>query len=352
MSRFNQVLYVAPSFENRKGGIASVLSSYSKSIEAFNFQSTAPASTTWINFLVLPFMILKFFFVLLLNPKFKIIHIHGASRGSFYRKYWIFLIAKKLFRKRVIYHIHGGEYHLFYKEVSNFMRRRISGMINGSDALIVLSVEWENYYSKTFNNDNIHIVNNIVEFPKRIPVEKNGRLTLVFLGTIIERKGIFNLLEAIGLLSEEEKSRIQLVVGGNGDIKGLNKAIDRLNLGEVVEFVGWIKGDEKIELLNKADLMILPSLAEGLPISLLEGMSYGLALVATDVGGIPQILKPNWNGQLIKPGEVQAIKKAIQLYLEEPDKIKQHGDNSLELAKDFMPDRVMSKLESIYSDLC
>lgn len=348
---FNSILFVAPNYKKRKGGIASVLTNYKKNIQNFNFFPSAYFSSKWLNFSFLPFTLLCFIFYLIINPKIKIVHIHGASRGSFYRKYFFFFIAQKVFHKKVIYHIHGGGFHLFYKNASKNVKCYIERMIDDSDSLIVLSQEWEAYFRKTFQQKNIRVINNIVEKQKEEEKQDIDIITLLFLGKIGSGKGIYDLLNAIVNNREKFKNKIQLVIGGDGEVNKLLKLIKEYELESIVSYIGWVSGERKKQLFKEATIMILPSYKEGLPISLLEAMSYSMPIISTNVGGIPQILEEDINGKLVEPGNTNAIKEAIFYYINNKDQIKIHGKSSYNKVQSFFPKNVIQNLSEIYSGI-
>ena len=345
-----KVLFVGPNFKRRQGGISSVLFQYEAYLgDDFNFFPSAYFRTTWLNFLLLPFALILFFTKLLFNSRFEIIHIHGSFKGSFYRKYFFYLIAKKIYGRKVVYHIHGSEYHLFYENASAFIKKKVSAMVEGIDALIVLSKEWQSFFDKNFDQPNIFILNNIVEENEYHPKKINHTIKMLFLGRIGERKGTFDLLNAIKKNKSEFKGKVHFYIGGDGETARLNTEIQEYQLEELVEFLGWIKGDKKKELLRNSHLMILPSFNEGLPISLLEAMANGMPLISTHVGGIANILDNGSNGFVVEPGNADQIGKAIASYIETPDLINLHGKKSYSIAEQFFPANVFAQLNEIYS---
>ena len=346
------VLFVGPNFRRRKGGIASVLAQYSRHLgESFRFYSSAHFQQTGLNFILLPFLLLGFFLYLLWNRKIAIVHIHGSFRGSFYRKYFFFLIAKNVFRKKVIYHIHGSEYHLFYERSPAWVQQRVGAMVNGVDGLIVLSREWKEWFQKHFTQPQIYILNNIVPRRKYMEKEIGPVVKLVFLGRLGKRKGIFDILEAIRLEKDAFRGRMHLYVGGDGDVARFKHFIEQHGLSEHITYLGWISGEQKTALLESAHISILPSHNEGLPISLLEAMSFGMPLVASHAGGISNILSHMRNGFVVAPGNVNSIREGIAYYLEHPEKINIHGKNSYDLVSAFFPERVFEALDRIYTDI-
>ncbi len=156
------VIYVAPDL-GWKGGISSVVAEYKQAIHPFQYQPSTTSENIQVTILSFPWLLMQFCFKLLVSHRHaKIVHIHGSSRGSFYRKYIFFLLASYVFRKKVVYHMHGGTFHVFYREASTFVQQRIRHFINTTDCLIVLSELWKDYYSKEFHPRMIRIVPNIV----------------------------------------------------------------------------------------------------------------------------------------------------------------------------------------------
>src|SRR5699024_9008244 len=115
------VLHVGPGYMNHKGGMGAVLSVYNNNIENFKFISTYDYNKNKLSNIVLYFFsLIKLMSVLLNDKKLKIVHIHTASKGSFFRKYLVFLICRYIYKRKTILHLHGGEFHVFYKNGCRF----------------------------------------------------------------------------------------------------------------------------------------------------------------------------------------------------------------------------------------
>lgn len=361
---FDSVLYIAPDYRRWKGGISSVIIEYKNSINNFHFVPSTTSANIYITTLSFPFLILRFCVRLLISRKIKVVHIHGASKGSFYRKYIFFLMAKFCFRKKVVYHIHGAGYHLFYQAASPFMKKRISYMINTSDTLIVLSEWWKEFFEKEFSPQQIKIVPNIVAEPDPALVQseniyKNSKqlkvdsvVNLLFLGRVGDRKGIFDLLNVMASNKDYFQNRCHLKIGGDGEIDRLLGYIQSHGLSEMVEFIGFVQGEKKNSVLAEADIYILPSYNEGLPISILEAMSYSKPILSTRVGGIPEIIREDYNGILFEPGDQKEMLNALKMLIEDRNKIKVYGERSYEFVKkNHFPQSVLKTLSTIYHGL-
>lgn len=348
----SKVLTVGPEYLNHRGGIGAVIETYSSFFEGFKFISSFKSFDSNLKKSAYFFKQLGKIIIYLLKDKdIKIVHIHGASRGSFYRKFLIFLVVKYLFKKKVLYHIHGGGYHIFYNNSSLIKKRAISFFINQCDCLVCLSHFWKSYFLQNFNARRIEVLPNVINHPKLTETGKNNIISFLFLGYITQQKGIFDLLAVIAKNKKKYTNRIKLMVGGNGESARLQEIIKAEDITGIVDFLGWVKTEEKEKMLNMADIYILPSYNEGLPVSILEAMAYEKPIIATDVGGISEIVFNKRNGILLEPGNNLQIEQAIDFFLENPEKIKDFGIESKQIIKNFLPDIVFKQLCNIYQSL-
>lgn len=344
-----QILFLGVSMKT-KGGMTAVLVSYKKYIEDMQFIPTWKLGNKFVKLWYAIQAIIRTWFVCTFNKNIKIVHIHGAANASFYRCKIFINLAKKL-GKKVILHEHAADFVEFYNSSED--KAGISDTINKCDKLIVLSESWKKFFiSIGIQANKICVLNNIVSPPDIKPTERaDDRLHLLYMGEISNRKGAFDLLNAIVAEKEYFKDKIFLRMGGNevdGNIKGF---IKDNGLEDFVSYEGWISGDKKIDCLNWEDVYILPSYNEGLPIAILEAMSYSHPIISTPVGGIPEIISNYKNGILVTPGNYTEIKNAIKYYIENKKEIKLQGENGYKVVKDFFPDKVFNDLTNIYKTL-
>lgn len=345
-----KVLSLGAPYKNYKGGIGAVIAVYHKHFKPFKFI----ASYSYGNILhILGRYVVSIFQLLgtlITDREIKIVHIHSASRGSFLRKSFIFFISKT-FGKKVVFHVHGAEFHLFY-ERSPF-KRYIKYIINNADLVICLSKEWETYFSTNFKCRKLEILFNVIEEPPvhELDPNRDSRLHLLFLGRVGYRKGIFDLLDVLIEHKNLFQSHFKLSIGGDGEIERLQNIIKDNKLEDWVSYVGWVSADKKHQLLSACDVYVLPSYNEGLPISVLEAMSYGKPVISTNVGGIPQIVKPGVNGWVHEAGNKEQITHILNGLIGNEEQIRIYGNNSLDLVKPYLPAHVFSYLNTLYIDL-
>ena len=348
------VLTIGPDYKTLKGGIASVLEVYSKYDEQFKFLPTHSSKSTIKNILVFPLKYFNILFFLLIHPSYKIVHIHGSSYISFYRKYLFFLTLKYILRRKIIYHIHGSEYQVFVENANRFKAMMIRHMMENSDAIICLSIQWKQFFEDNLTLKSIYILNNIIPLPSeisdktQITKKENSKIRFLLLGRIGKRKGIFDLIDTIYKNRDYFLGKVEVIIGGDGEIERLKKEITEYQLEEIVQYVGWVSGRKKDTLLADSDVYLLPSYNEGLPISILEAMSYKKPIISTDVGGISTIVKNSFNGFLIEAGDKEALFTGMKYFIENREKIDEYGNNSFQISKNFLPQEVIEDLHNIY----
>lgn len=343
----SSVLSIGCKFIPPKGGIAQVMYNYKEFIfEDFKFICNSGDGCKIYKIYKFIAGLFQLIYYLFSDRKIKIVHIHTASYNSFYRSSYYIKVAK-FFNKKVILHIHGGGFKEFHKTNP----KKISSILNLCDRIITLSKSWKTFFERITNNIQIDIVENLVSPPNLEKCKINNKVHLLFLGLICNDKGIFDLIEVIHQNENFLKNKMILHIGGNGDIKKLETLINKYQLNDWVIYEGWVSGDNKNKLLQKSDIFILPSYIEGLPMSIIEAMTYGKPIISTNVGGIPELIENGINGILFNPGDKLMMKHAITELIDNANKRINMGKESLKKSLPYLPDQVESKLNNIYLSL-
>lgn len=291
--------------------------------------------------------LIKLCFVLAFHKNIRIIHIHTASYNSFLRSSLFVSVAKAMGRK-VVLHIHGGGFKDYYMKKPRFVR----SVLDMADALITLSASWKTFFVDVALHRNVHIVPNIISRPINTRVNRDGSFHLLYMGQITKAKGVFDLVEIIAENKDFYNGRLILDIGGGMyDEDKLRNFITDNKIDDIVHFHGWLTGNAKTEMFNLADAYILPSYVEGVPISILEAESYGLPILSTTVGGIPDIVDEGKNGFLFKAGDKQGMKKAIDTIMENRELRTFMGCHSKKLSYKNYPSSVERNLMEVYSSL-
>ncbi|RYY17349.1 MAG: glycosyltransferase, partial [Chitinophagaceae bacterium] len=160
-----------------------------------------------------------------------------------------------------------------------------------------------------FPGKNVQFIGNGVEVIDNIPAKSNHKRTYLFMSRLHHKKNIIPLLEAWSASTLNNQQNVELKVAGpdQGELAAMSTLI---NNSENISYVGTVYGEEKKQLLRKAHFYVLPSFSEGLPTSLLEGMSYGLVPIISDGCNLPQVFASNIG---INSGtEVSSIRSALE----------------------------------------
>lgn len=346
-----KVLMIGEYFKhNAPGGMAAVLASYNEYFENMQFIPTWRNGNILVKIWYAVYSYFFFIWYMLFVRSVKIVHIQGAAFASFERNVF-FVKVGKLFGKKVVMHMHCADFESYYNPSKH--KQRIVDTINACDLYLVLSDSWKQYFESIGVKSNIiKVLNNTITPPVTKRVKRSTDiLNLLYLGVIGQRKGIYDILNALKDNKEMFEGKVVLRIGGNQEEEKLQACINEYGLQGMVKFEGFVSGEKKIECLNWADVYILPSFNEGLPIGILEAMSYRHPIISTPVGGIPEVVKDGVNGIMVKPGNVQEIAKAISAFVGDKRLVEEYGMHSMELVKPYLPETVFATLSEMYSHL-
>lgn len=318
-----KVLMIGPD-PHEKGGIASVVNQYNEAalnqLIILKYVPTMKSGTKVFKFIYFLKGMMQFIGRI---KKYDIVHIHMSSRGSFRRKKYFVQLAK-IFNKKIIIHLHSGEFRQFYyNESSNKGKEAIRKTFSLANKVIALSEEGRVFLSEICDINKISLLYNSVQLPE-ITNKNYDNNNILFLGKLSPGKGIDDLLAVLPQIINKNH-HAHMYLAGNGDIDRYKRICVNMGLENHVTFLGWVTGDEKQKFLRQCSMFVLPSYHEGMPMSLLEAMSYGCAVITTSVGGIPHVIKNNTNGLLIDAGDQKALAKCIMILINNPSIKKKLG---------------------------
>jgi len=182
----------------------------------------------------------------------------------------------------------------------------------------------------TFGSDarRVTLLHNAVPGPDALPTRIDaGPVRLLFLGRLIKLKGIDVLLDALASESCRAKSW-QLTIAGDGDLETYRSQAKALGIEDRVRFTGWLDQDGCRRELLQAQVLVQPSMFEGLPMSVLEAMAHGLTIVATPVGSVGDAIADGETGLLVPPGDREALAAALARVIDAPDLRRQLGSGA------------------------
>jgi len=277
-----------------------------------------------------------------------LVHIHFASRGSTLRKMLLAGMALRASRPLIL-HAHGGGFDRFFDSLPAFLQRVLRRTFARADRLIVLSTQWRDFYVQRLGvaPSKVSILNNPTVLPRRVPQRfGRDRVQFLFLGRIGEQKGVFDILSAFVSLPDDLRRRARLVFAGDGDVAELvSRAGEH---ARAIELHSWVDAEQRNALLEASDVFLLPSYREGLPMALLEAMAFGLPVITTNVGGIPDVVTNGCEGELIDPGDVPALRAAMCKLIEDESLRIRLGERARKRAEQFDVSHFSAELARIY----
>lgn len=279
-----------------------------------------------------------------------LVHVHLSHRASFWRKSVVCLLAR-LARRPYLLHVHGSEFAQFYQDCGPLGQRVVRLVLARSALVLALSEAWRTTLGQICPRARIEVLRNAVPLPPPDDLRRaaSGRPTLLFLGEVARHKGVFELARAFAPLTGEFPE-LTLVYGGTGGaIEELRRLVTQLALEGRVEFTGWVESQRKRAAYSAATIFVLPSHAEGMPMALLEAMSWGLPVIATAVGGVPEMITHEANGILVSPGDIEALAAAIaRLMGDAPLRERLGGAARETIATRFSLNAAVERLLGIY----
>ncbi len=342
-----RVLVVATSRKTR-GGITSVVKAHEKGLQWNQYHCK------WIEthvdrgpirkILVFGIAVLKYLWYL---PSADIIHFHLSEPVSAKRKKMLFDLAK-LFKKKTIIHFHSFSPNTTIKGAHRELYRFL---FSNADFVVVLSNYWKEAVNQEFNlGDRVKVIYNpCPSVPYATGYEKEK--SILYAGTLNQRKGYKDLITAFSIIAPLFPDW-KLVFAGNGEMEEGVQLSKEKDIEKQCVFLGWVSGEEKNKAFKQASIFCLPSYAEGFPMAVLDAWAYGLPVITTPVGGIPDIAEDGKNLLLFEPGDVNKLSKCLERVIKDTGLCKRLSDASISLAKTtFNIDTINKQVGELYDGL-
>lgn len=285
-----------------------------------------------------------------------IVHIHTCSGFSFYRSTLDMLAAQWLGR-RVVLHVHGAMFDEFHAREPRWRRRVIAWSLTRADRVIALSPNWRAKLLAIAPRASIVTIENAVAAPEPRdgPWAAADACRFLLLARMDSWKGIDDLLAASGRL-RLDGVRFDLTLAGPpgtaGDAEAIAAKIAACELGDHVRYVGALEGERKALALRRSDVYVQPSHHEGMPLALLEALAFGLPVVATSVGAVPEVVEHERHGLLVSPRSPRQFAEAMRRLAEDVALRRHLATNARTLAETrFNLARLEDDLTQLYDDL-
>jgi glycosyltransferase involved in cell wall biosynthesis len=296
--------------------------------------------------------------VILYRPE--ICHIATAFGLSFV-KHSVCVAVARLLGSKALLHPHCSFYALYERQGKTWQWfvRTVIGLCDG---VVILSNEWKRLQEVVPSCHTYYLPNaiNLLSYldvgREKIELKsKNACLHILYLGYLGKAKGSFDLISAAKTVLGKEQGVIFDLVGQehtSGEMNQLNAHIVDERLDQFVHIHPSANGTEKIKFLRSADIFVYPSYHEGMPMAVIEAMACGLPIIATQVGGLPDLVCPGLNGLLVPAGEPEQLANAIHQLVACPQMRYSMQAGSFRLAhENFDIEKLVIRLLDIYQSV-
>jgi len=277
-----------------------------------------------------------------------IVHCHSSGAGFFGR-----LAIKNLVP--TLFTAHGWGFNtgvpFLQKWIAIFSEKFVSRysekIISVSEFVKNLGLKY-----KIAGKEKFEVVYNGVGVDKSIKENGNGKIKIIFVGRLAEPKNPLVLLKAYNQLQNDLKEKTEVNIIGDGPKKKeLELFIEEGNLKNI-NLLGSLHREQVFDRLNKSDIFVLVSAYEGLPYTILEAMSVGLPIIASDVGGIKEMVENDVNGFLLKNNSVKELKIVLEKLIEDKGLRERMGKKSIEVVLEkFSIEKMLKQTKDLYNKI-
>jgi glycosyltransferase involved in cell wall biosynthesis len=249
------------------------------------------------------------------------VHVNTAEKMSLFRKGTVILTCRAM-GIPVVLHLHAPM-HEFYRALPRPLQALTRWVFQLASSVLVIGPAAWRFVTEEMGVPARRVETIINGVPERRQppddeVHSDGKQHVLFLGNLSERKGVTDLLRAVALPGFD-RSRVQVTIAGGGNVAAYRARAREFGVDGFVQFPGWCDQDQAAELLARADVLVLPSFGEVLPLVILEALAYGVPVVTTAVGEIPSLLTDGITVRYVEPGDSLSIAQGLQDVLDHPD---------------------------------
>lgn len=351
MNQINPKVLIVATSRKTRGGITSVIKAHESGEQWKKY------SCKWIethrdgNRAVKIFYgLFGFVQFILCMPFFHIFHFHVSFQGSLTRKYYLNKLAL-LFGKKTIVHFHPPTPDVLFDKRN---AERYKNLFGSASKVLVLSNEWKKLLNSQLGVfENVEVLFNPCPQVEGIfkDSEKNNNRYILFAGTLIERKGYKSLIEAFACIAKLFPEW-KLILAGNGEIDIAKDLIKKNYLESQVILKGWQTKEEMKVLYKNASIFCLASSGEGFPMVVLEAWAYGVPVVTTLVGGLPDVVIDGVNALTFNYGDSKKLSTQLNRLMSNPELREIISSESLILSKEYFSiDKINKQLGEIYNNI-
>ncbi len=357
-----RVLINTPSL-SKEGGVAQYnnsLKDFMHSSRDYFFIGSRSGSESWYGAIGRFIVDYVRFVTKLINEEYDLVHLNPSLASKAIIRDGIFLMIAKAFGKKVVVFNHGWDERFELK-----IRRCFSSLFrivySRADAFVVLSSVFKSKlidmgFSRTIYVETTAVDEGLFGFGSDALEARNGKpdnnnFTVLFLSRLEIGKGVYESLDAFHNLKKRHPGATMVFAGDGTELAKLREYASNNQMTDVV-FTGYVTGQAKLEAFSCADVYLFPSWSEGMPISVLEAMTFGLPVVTRPVGGLPDFFEDGKMGFITESQDPSVIADFLEQLIENPNMRRNMGVYNQRYAEEhFRPAVIAGRLEDIYRDV-
>ena len=299
---------------------------------------------------------LKHFYSLLIKDKsLGIVHINSSYDTKGIVRDLFFIIVSWWVGRKIILQIHSEIDFNKYPKTIKWIARHVFPL---SNKILVFSKNDMKKIEMLAPKEKIEILQNAVKvddftskdksFKKDLSIPEHGEVIL-FLSRLIKEKGVYDLIESITTVVKNYKNVYFIIAGEGPERNRMEMICKEKGIEKEVRFTGHINNKNLLKAYSCADIFVLPTYSEAMPMVILEALAAGLPIITTPIGAIPDIIKDGINGFLIEPNSPKQLAEKILLLLHNKETKKRIGEANIQLAREEYDVKViLNKLEQLY----
>src|SRR3990172_1127677 len=299
---------------------------------------------------------LKHFYSLLSKDKsLGIVHINSSYDTKGIVRDLFFIIVSWWLGRKIILQIHSEIDFNKYPKTIKWIARQVFPL---SNKILVFSKNDMKKIEMLAKKEKIEILKNAVKvddftskdksFKKDLSIPEHGEVIL-FLSRLIKEKGVYDLIESITTVAKDYKNVYFIIAGGGPERNRMEMICKEKGIEKEVRFTGHVNYKNLLKAYSCADIFVLPTYSEAMPMVILEALAAGLPIISTPIGAIPDIIKDGINGFLIEPNSPKQLAEKILFLLHNEETKKRIGEVNIQLAREEYDVKViLNKLEQLY----
>jgi len=358
-----EVLVLVPDL-SLKGGVSQLFKNLSlEENECIQYFVITTSKGSIILKILEKFKIFISFLKKILTKNVKVIHLNPSFDFKSFIREAIFLYISLFFKKKVVVYFHGWSEE-FEKSLhrSSTLKFIWNTSYKKADIIFVLGNIFNQKVKKLGISDKTKILISTNAFDhalltdfdieKKIGEIGKGKIKILFMARIIKEKGIYIALETYKIIKDLKKE-VELIIAGDGPELANVKRITFEQAIPGVKFTGYVTGERKVQILKESSLYLLPTFhGEGIPVSMIEAMAFGLPIITRPVGGIPDIIKNGINGYLVNELDPAVFSECILSLIENPQlRVAMAMENYRSAINKYSNVVVRERLLKVYKEL-